>query len=344
MRSSCISVMLCLSLFASTAHAGTEPDERAKQLFFEGNRRARAGDYAGAVVKYRAAYAAISNPKILHNLAVTLARLGRNAEAAETYAAYLRDPARNPHRVAEVALRLRELDAKVARITIEVSVADATIYLDGELLALSSAGRSRRVEPGRHIVAANSKGFRTSRTSVTVTAGETRVVKLELVRVKAALDVPDREAPRPASERSQTSPSAKLSISAHPSRLGGYVRTDIDGNSLGRGAVVIAALSYQFTDRLQLAAGALLGTSPGIYAGAMVTVGAGRIRPTLLAGVPIQLADTTMVGLHAAAGVHLSFARQLGLLVSVGVEHFVAVPTDFQPTVFVPSIGLTWRR
>lgn len=346
-----LSIMIVSIVLAATsaAHAGTQAELQAKKLFLEGNRKLRQGDYAGAVTKYRAAYTQVNNPKILHNLAVTLALLGRNAEAADTYETYLRDPGRNPHRVAVVEKRLRELENKIGRLTVEINQRDAKVYLDGALLSGSGA-LSRRVEPGRHIITANKSGFRTSRVNVTVAAGQTRVVQFDLVRVVAITAPPAaRVAAKPATatepeDDDMTSAAVvRRAPSQNGSRFGVYLRSDIDGNSFGRGAVLTAAVAYRASRRLQLGVGGILASSPGVYAGATLLLSSGRVRPVLLAGMPIQFAEQALVGVHAAAGLHLAIGKQLGLLVTAGVEHFPGAPAKFQKTIFVPSLGLTWR-
>lgn len=346
-------ILACTTL----AHAGPQSEQLAKKLFLEGNRKLRHGDYAGAVTQYRAAYAQMSNPKILHNLAVTLALLGRNVEAADTYETYLRDPARNPHRVAAVEKRLRELEAKIGRLTVEINERDARVYVDGKQLSGSGA-LSRRVEPGHHVISAGKAGYRGSRIDVTIGAGETRVVSFQLVRAVEAL--PTTTAAPPVHRTTSTTMSSRTAIEPDddsgssatlarraparaPGRLGVYLRSDIDGNSLGRGAVLTAAVAYRATERLQLGIGGIVAASPGVYAGGTVALTSGRVRPVLLAGVPIQLAEQVLVGVHAAAGVQLGLGRQLGLLMTAGVEHFFRAPADFQRTIFVPSVGLTWR-
>lgn len=337
MRHLSLTIMIAIAGTAAVAHAQPTPEQQAKRLFFDGNRKLRSGKYKDAAESYRKAYAKVANPKILHNLAVTYALLGRNVDAAKTYEKYLRDPRRDPHKVGVVEKRLRELDQKVAKLSVQVDEKAVAIYVDGERFA--GGKQSLRVEPGVHTITANKTGFRTSRVEVTVSAGDTRAVQFQMVRAtKSAVKEPTTEDNEPESlaiTRSAKSP---------PGRIGFYARSDIDGNSLGRGAVVTVALAYRASDRLQLGVGGILGASPGAYAGATYALSGGRFRPVVLAGVPVQFADdATLVGIHAAAGLHIALTKSVGALVTAGVEYFASAPDNFERTVFVPSVGLTWR-
>jgi|GEM_PF-6823307 len=344
-------IIIAVATTTAVAHAQPTAEQQAKKLFFAGNRKLRAGDYKGAAENYRRAYAKVANPKILHNLAVTYKLLGRNVDAANTYEMYLRDPKRNPHKVGMVEKRLHDLEQKVGHIEVQASEKDAAVYIDGSRLI--AANRSRRVEPGVHTITANKHDFRTTRVQVTVAAGDTRVVQFQLVRVaKVASNDSDTDTDTDTDTTTDTKTTdtkttgLTITSSAAPrrGRLGLYARGDIDGNSFGRGAVLTVALAYRASDRLQFGIGGIVGASPGAYVGATFALSTGRIRPVLLAGMPVQFTDgATMVGVHAAAGLHIAVTRNIGALVTAGVGYFGNAPDNFDRTLFVPSVGLTWR-
>lgn len=174
-------MLLCLVVFSHMALAQTPGELEARTLFKEGNRRLEAGEYSEALDLYRAAYARYPSPKILLNLGTVLRQLARHAEAAETYEKYLADPGADPARIAEVKQVLADLHSRVGRLSLKVNEAGARVALDGKALGETPAISLIRVEPGTHSVVAEKSGFVTAFASVSVAAGEERVVTLTLV-------------------------------------------------------------------------------------------------------------------------------------------------------------------
>lgn len=188
-------VLLVLSAtsiaFAQPAEDETSPppapsreDERlaeAKGLFEEGNALRRAGDCAGALVRYTASRALVRSVPNTINAAYCLDKLGRYDEALEMYeelitklGAELSDEQR-----AAVAPEMARLRQQLASLELSSNV-PGSLTIDGrprgELPRLTPV----RVLPGRRLVMVSQNGFRTFEQTLTVKAGETLAVRASL--------------------------------------------------------------------------------------------------------------------------------------------------------------------
>jgi hypothetical protein len=131
--------------------------------------------------RIRAAYAARRDPAILLDLAASLRRVGRNAEAATVYDEYRRNPAADPARVAEVQRALADIDASyVGRLQISFDDPAASVWLDGRPLPAFTSGGVVRVDPGDHQVTAARGAMPPISTTVRVGARESRTVELRM--------------------------------------------------------------------------------------------------------------------------------------------------------------------
>jgi hypothetical protein len=131
--------------------------------------------------RIRAAYAARRDPAILLDLAASLRRLGRNAEAATIYDEYRRNPAADPARAAEVQRALADIDASyVGRLQISFDDPAASVWLDGRPLPGFTSGSTVRVDPGEHQVTAARGPMPPIATTVRVGARESRTVELRM--------------------------------------------------------------------------------------------------------------------------------------------------------------------
>ena len=177
-RSLLFAVVLGTSTFAGllaasrSALAAPADEKAARALFKDGNTLLESGDFVGALDKFRAAYARWPNVKILLNMAAALRKLGRFAEAADTYAQWLADPTADPARRDEVTTLLGELDAKLARIRIPVSEPPRRVTVDGR--ALPDETRELRVDPGAHVVIGEAPGSAPIVLKLELAAGESK--------------------------------------------------------------------------------------------------------------------------------------------------------------------------
>src|SRR6185503_6901026 len=153
-----LAALLGASLLCAPARADDAAEREGRALFAKGNQHVKDGDYAGALELFQSAYAKYPNVKILLNIGTMLSQLGRSAEAVEAYEAYLRDPAADPGRKAEVAKLLAALDARVAKLRVVVDDPKATVLVDGKVTGQPGGMVSMRIEPGPHAISAKREG------------------------------------------------------------------------------------------------------------------------------------------------------------------------------------------
>jgi PEGA domain-containing protein/tetratricopeptide repeat protein len=208
-------IALCLLLGAARAQADNTDESQARALFKEGNALAKKGDYAGAVELFRAAYARFPNPKILTNLGAVLHILGRNAEAAEVYETFLQQEHGDQRHRQEVGSSLNELAPLLGKLRVEVNEPGARVLVDGKFMGESPQAITLRVDPGSHAVVAEKQGAMPAVATVTVSAGEERVVDLRLT-TKAPAQPPPVAAPLPprTPEPAGTQPTAAALLGA----------------------------------------------------------------------------------------------------------------------------------
>jgi len=320
-------------LVASVLHAGSEDEARA--LFEDGNKLLEKGNYVDALEKFRAAYARWANPKILLNIGTTLRQLGRNAEAADTYAKYLADSAADPKRTAEVTQVLADLEAKIGKLEI-VLAKRARVLIDGRLLGELEGTVLARVEPGVHAIAIEPSTGKATMLNVSVAAGEKRTVEItppEAPPAEVAPPAPPVAAP------------AKPEAPAPPPRsttFGAFVRTDIEVR--GRGAIVAPGLTARVADLLTLSVAALVGKSRGVEPSVSVFLLRGTVRPLLLVGAPLFfVSEGTGVGFRGGAGVMIDVTSFAGLYAHASVAVFVNAPAGFERQAFIGSFGAEAR-
>ncbi len=194
-------LVVCACL-CGRAHAGADPADgrgRAGTLLDEGRRRFEAGDARGALERFEAAYAAYPSPRILYNLGYALARVGRQAEAAQTLDRFLRECATDVE-VSEDRRRnardeLKALVARIGRIELLGAPPTARVRVDGARLAEVPPPRFVYVAPGPHQVEIEVDGFQPLSLPVEAAAGGRAPLAVKLEPVAAARAAPAPRAP-----------------------------------------------------------------------------------------------------------------------------------------------------
>ena len=186
--SACLTILIVLLPIRPASAQGAD-EAAARALFREGLELHEARDFAGAIEKYRAAYARWKNPKILTNIGTSAWELGRFAEAANAYDRFLADAPADANR-AEVEKALADVMPKVGTLEISTNGKNATLTLDGQPLEIARPDRLH-VAPGTHKVRAELAGAAPEERVVSVTAG----VK---VRVEFKLEAASTGQPGPA--------------------------------------------------------------------------------------------------------------------------------------------------
>ncbi|MBI4954038.1 MAG: hypothetical protein HY908_18590 [Myxococcales bacterium] len=174
--------LLALGLSASTAHAAPGDEERAAELFAEGNVAFDADRFDEAYAKYTAAYALLPSTEIGGNLGLTELRLGKFCDAGE----HLRTALEHASLALEAAKRermkasLAEAESKSARLAITVNVPGAEVRVGEAVVGHAPLARAVCVAPGHSVVSARPRGYLPGRVEVEALAGESRSVELTL--------------------------------------------------------------------------------------------------------------------------------------------------------------------
>jgi hypothetical protein len=351
-----IAIVAALAACASVARADTPPGagsgsdstadadpakREARALLREGVRLLGTGDNAGALALFRSAYAKFPSAKILLNIGSTLKTMGRTAEAANTYQAFLDAPDTDPSKTQEVEALLAQLDGALGRLAITVDVPDAAVQIgDTEWLPAATA-KLVRVAPGGYEVHGRKAGLRNATAKGEVAAGAIETIALTLT--PAHVDAPV-EKPPPEPIAKQTEPQA--SIGAHtepstPSSFGAVAAVVVDGK--GRGAAGMIGAGFDVNDRVTVEAGALLGPTIGGYAGGVAYVTGGNLRPLIAAGIPVFFSSGARVGVRAAGGLEWRATAHVGITAELAIEHYFNPEADIDATAFVPLLGVRGR-
>jgi hypothetical protein len=137
------------------------------------------GHYEQALDWFRRSYAHYPSPRMRYNIGVALDKLGRSAAAVGQYEDFLAAESDDPAARAYAEARVAALAPTVARLDVELSPAQANLWIAGEP-ALRGVGKGVPVTPGLVHVAAELPGYDKATVEVTVAAGEELRVTLTL--------------------------------------------------------------------------------------------------------------------------------------------------------------------
>ncbi len=351
MRGPSVAVLLVASLAVRAGDARADEAE-ARRRFGEATRLAESGSYVEALAGYRDAYAAWSNPKILLNIGTLLRYLGRNAEAAATYELYLADATAEPAKRVDVEQALREIEAKTAKLAVQVSDTAERLLIDGRLVAESVRSAAVRLDPGPHVLVAERADGPPAVLTIAVAAGEARELTLSFPAGEEPAPLapvpvePVQAAPAPAPSqtvapdrgRQERTPARSFS---HAGRLGLALRADIDGKL--RGAVAAAGPTLGVGDRIELSLSGLLGSQAGVEPAIDLFVLTGSLKPMLTFALPTFFADGPRPGVRGALGLEWDQSATFGAFAQTGVAWFPKLPERYETTVFVASVGVRGR-
>ena len=305
----------------------------AKALMASGLKLFAAKDYLGALSVFETAYARFPSGKILLNIGTTLLKLDRKAEAANAYQGYLDAADSDAAKRVEVTKVVANLDVEVGVVEITVTPADAEVQLDkGKWTPAVQLARTR-VTPGSFTLRARKPGFVAAEQTATVAAGGTRTVALTLAAEEVSTGGGGTGVDGGIVGRGQ--------IAEPPSKFGLLALAHVDFKNPGGAAIV--GLAFDVLDRVQLQAAALLGPSSGGYAGVAVALLTGRVRPVIVAGMPVFVASGLRIGVRGAAGLQLAFNRHISAVAELGVEHMFNSEPSVTKTLFIPAVGVIGR-
>ena len=168
-------VLLFVALAAAAARAETPRQrDQALALVREGNRLLDAGDAAGALARFRQAFALVPSPKLHFNFGQALAGLpGREAEAHDEFVQYLDEvPTADPVKRAEANRQLLALSGKLAFLSIRTSPDAVGILVDGKPRGTTPLARPLALSAGAHEVRLAKEGMVPHSEVISLAAGQ----------------------------------------------------------------------------------------------------------------------------------------------------------------------------
>jgi hypothetical protein len=175
-----------------------ENQAKANALFAEANQLFAEQAHAPALERYRAAVALWDHPLIEFNMAVTLIRLDRFLEAAETIDRALRfgaEPYPTPEQFRQALDYQKLIAGRVATIEATCTQAGVSVLLDGKPWLSCPGAQKRRVLAGEHVIVGEKSGYITLTRRLVVAGGVTTRERIALVSLDAAVTL-EYPAPR----------------------------------------------------------------------------------------------------------------------------------------------------
>ncbi|WP_437929607.1 PEGA domain-containing protein [Sorangium sp. So ce291] len=160
--------------------------DKARQLFEDGVKAAKAGKWDDAHAAFLAAWGLKPHYQIASNLGVASLRVGKPRDAAEYLTLYLREaPATKVQERQRAEASLKEARTQVAAVTVRVAPDGAEVTVDGKLVGRAPLADPVFLDPGRHEVGAKLDRYVAQVRTVEATAGGTETLVLELQRPPA---------------------------------------------------------------------------------------------------------------------------------------------------------------
>jgi tetratricopeptide (TPR) repeat protein len=146
----------------------------AQSLFRRGVELGEAERWSEALEHFRRSREIAERPNTVFNIAYALVHLGRFGQAIRAFDEYLAITRGEVSERRNEAIRLRaQARTHLAQIEIEVSPADAQLFVDGEAVAEQSGSlRTIELDPGRHVVRAAAPAHDDGLVMVSVLPGE----------------------------------------------------------------------------------------------------------------------------------------------------------------------------
>jgi hypothetical protein len=194
-------VLLALLAQAASPSVGAQDKAKAKSLLSEGSAIYKKGDYAGALEKFEAAYAAYPSPKLWFNIGQVSRDLGRPVEALDAFEKFLAlAPDASPDTLEDARSSVAELQKKLGQVRIECETAGAEIRADGKSVGRAPLAKPLWLTPGRHQVTGTAAGVAPAMEDVEISAGSMKSAVIRLVPIQAAVAAPTSPSQPPAQE------------------------------------------------------------------------------------------------------------------------------------------------
>lgn len=187
----------------------------AKKHYGEGEKKFKAGDYAGALPEFQAADAVKSTPQSQRYIGLCQDNLGHYADAVTWYEKFLTAvPDKMKKEGDEIKARVSTIKAMPARIHVETTPPGAAIIADGK--AMGTTPTEVELAPGKHILHIELAGYLPIDKDVDVTYGAKEEMKSELVA--KPVEKPIAVTPPPVTTPEQAKPVEPAKEEKHEAR------------------------------------------------------------------------------------------------------------------------------
>jgi hypothetical protein len=335
--------ILVLAFLAASAPAFANSPHQARKLFVEGNKHFEAGRLSEALSSYRAARRLDDRASIILNIGITLHKLGRTADAANTFEEYVRHPDAKESRVDALDDTLDDLRTNLARLNIAVEEEGTEIHLDNKLIAKAPIQRTIWVTSGEHTVVLIAPAGKRNRRTLSLRPGAEATIFL------------DQNTPNRVHGTTSTAPSrddtphiqrAHVPHRTTSSRLGLIAR--VDGaramSTDAQGMTFAPGVSYRLAGsrsiRLDGAVHLLIGGNYGTEVGLRGTFGSGKLRFTAGLSAPTFFVKGAKVGVRPTAGLEWKVSRRLSTFTDLGMTHTPGASLRYAKTVMLFAAGV----
>jgi hypothetical protein len=152
----------------------------AKGLFASGEKKFKAGDYAGALADFEASNAAKPSPEADRYIGLCQDNLGGYQDAVAAYERFLANvPPKMKDQAEEATKRVEAIKAMPAHIHVETVPAGATVTLDGQT-AIGQTPTETDVSPGKHAIKLTAEGYEPVDQEIEVSYASKQEIQVEL--------------------------------------------------------------------------------------------------------------------------------------------------------------------
>ncbi|HSQ66693.1 MAG TPA: PEGA domain-containing protein [Polyangiaceae bacterium] len=181
---------------AAPAAAAAPNLAEAKKHYGEGEKKYKAGDFAGALPEFQAADAVKSTPQSQRYIGLCQDNLGHYADAVAAYEKFLAAvPAKMKKEGDEIAKRVEQIKAMPAHLHVESTPTGASIVIDGKPMGTTPADVD--VAAGKHILHIELPGYLPNDRDLDLAYAAKQDIKAELQAKPAEAAAPVATAPTP---------------------------------------------------------------------------------------------------------------------------------------------------
>jgi len=241
-----LNIVALALMLADPARAQTDTERAAARSAAQaGDKAFKAQHYEEAAMYFARAEAIMHAPTLLLFLARSQAKLGQYVKARESYIKVVREqlavdaPSAYVAAKQSASVELPAVEAQIATLTLQVpdvAIDTLSISIDGEQVSGAIVGVPYPIDPGEHRLTAHADGYHSAEADVSLAAGQSREVSLQLARAAgaptaAAQSAPVREVAQPRATTRVDSGSEGVSGMA----VGGYVGLGLGAAGIGLG-------------------------------------------------------------------------------------------------------------